>query len=105
MVFTVVGPRKRDLRVSLSDVHCNIYTSSQASHNLLPYLDTPILYILNIRPKVWLASVNIKYTIIDRGNYVLVQLMFLLAYCKYRDDKAQKKSMKSINGATDLSNN
>lgn len=50
---------KRDLRVSLNDIHCNIYTSSEAGHNLLPYLDTPISYILNISPKFQLASTNI----------------------------------------------
>lgn len=37
---------------------------------------------------------------------MLVQFVFLLNYCKYRDyrvSRAQKNNMKSINGTTDLS--
>lgn len=82
---------KGDLRVSLSDIQCNVYASSEASHNLLPCLDTPILYILNISPKFQLASTNTKHTMIDRGNYVLVQLVVLLDYSKYRDYRVKHR--------------
>lgn len=97
---------KRDLRVSLSDIHCNIYTSSEASHNLLPYINTPILYLLNISPKFQLASMNKKTRNNCQRELCACAITGFLDYCKYRDYRAsrlQKKSMKSINDATDLS--